>query len=114
MSPTNAHGCEQVSVFQIRPSKSSIRCGKTGDSTIGRGQFAKQCGISSPIHGEELTADVVALVAFDYRHHEGDRGAPRRPARVPGRDSQHESVTHQGEWCLESVYCQEAASAFEN
>jgi len=52
MSPHDAHGCEQVSVFQIRPSKSSIRCGKTRDSTIGRGQFAKQCrSISSPIHG---------------------------------------------------------------
>jgi CopG family nickel-responsive transcriptional regulator len=53
---------------------------------------------------EATTGEVVALVAFDYRHHEVIREL---------HAVQHEyqdvilntSHTHQGEWCLESLFC---------
>ncbi|MFB6202129.1 MAG: CopG family ribbon-helix-helix protein [Halorhabdus sp.] len=57
---------------------------------------------------EETSGEVVALVAFDYRHHEVIREL---------HAVQHEyqdvilntSHTHQGEWCLESLFCRGAA-----
>jgi CopG family nickel-responsive transcriptional regulator len=60
--------------------------------------------IESHSHLEEMTGELVALVAFDYRHHEVIREL---------HAVQHEyqdvilntSHTHQGEWCLESVFC---------
>jgi CopG family nickel-responsive transcriptional regulator len=53
---------------------------------------------------EETSGAVVALVGFDYRHHEVIREL---------HTVQHEyqdiilntSHTHQGEWCLESLFC---------
>jgi CopG family nickel-responsive transcriptional regulator len=56
---------------------------------------------------DELTGDVVALVAFDYRHHDVIEAL---------HSVQHEyqdvilntSHTHQGEWCLESLFCRGA------
>ena len=57
---------------------------------------------------EETSGEVVALVAFDYRHHDVIREL---------HAVQHEyqdvilntSHTHQGEWCLESLFCRGAA-----
>ncbi|NHN48758.1 ribbon-helix-helix protein, CopG family [Halostella sp. JP-L12] len=57
---------------------------------------------------EATTGEVVALVAFDYRHHEVIREL---------HAVQHEyqdvilntSHTHQGEWCLESLFCRGSA-----
>lgn len=57
---------------------------------------------------EETTGEVVTLVAFDYRHHEVIREL---------HAVQHEyqdvilntSHTHQGEWCLESLFCRGGA-----
>jgi len=74
---------------------------------------AMQEYIESHSRLEELTADVVALVAFDYRHHEviGELHGVQHEYQDVILNTSH---THQGEWCLESVYCQEAASAFEN
>jgi CopG family nickel-responsive transcriptional regulator len=54
---------------------------------------------------EDLNEDVIALVAFDYRHHEVIEQL---------HNIQHEyqdvilntSHTHQGELCLESLFCQ--------
>jgi CopG family nickel-responsive transcriptional regulator len=56
---------------------------------------------------EDLSEDVIALVAFDYRHHEVIEEL---------HEVQHEyqdvilntSHTHQGELCLESMFCQGA------
>jgi CopG family nickel-responsive transcriptional regulator len=53
---------------------------------------------------ESVTGDVVALVAFDYDHHEVIESL---------HTVQHDyqdvidttSHTHQGEWCLEAVFC---------
>ncbi len=53
---------------------------------------------------EETTGEIVALVGFDYRHHDVIREL---------HTVQHEyqdvilntSHTHQGEWCLESLFC---------
>lgn len=53
---------------------------------------------------EATTGEVVALIGFDYRHHEVIREL---------HAVQHEyqdvilntSHTHQGEWCLESLFC---------
>jgi len=53
---------------------------------------------------EETSGEIVALVAFDYRHEEVIREL---------HAVQHEyqdvilntSHTHQGEWCLESLFC---------
>src|SRR6056297_3558360 len=65
---------------------------------------AMQEYIESHSRLEELTGDVIALVAFDYRHHEVIEVL---------HSVQHEyqdvilntSHTHQGEWCLESLFC---------
>ena len=53
---------------------------------------------------DALSGDVVALIAFDYRHHDVIEEL---------HSVQHEyqdvilntSHTHQGEWCLESLFC---------
>lgn len=53
---------------------------------------------------EAMTGDVAALVAFDYDHHEVIEAL---------HTVQHDfqdvidttSHTHQGEWCLEAVFC---------
>jgi len=53
---------------------------------------------------EDTTGEVVALVGFDYRYHDVIRAL---------HEVQHDyqdvilntSHTHQGEWCLESLFC---------
>ena len=60
--------------------------------------------IESQSRLEDTTGEVVALVGFDYQHHEVIRELHR---------VQHDyqdvilntSHTHQGEWCLESLFC---------
>ena len=53
---------------------------------------------------EATTGEVVALVGFDYRHHEVIR-------ELHGVQHEYQDVilntshTHQGEWCLESLFC---------
>jgi CopG family nickel-responsive transcriptional regulator len=53
---------------------------------------------------EDLSGDVVALVAFDYRYHEVIEA-------LHGVQHEHQDVilntshTHHGEWCLESLFC---------
>ncbi|MFC6952787.1 CopG family transcriptional regulator [Halorubellus litoreus] len=53
---------------------------------------------------EATTGEVVALVGFDYRHHDVIR-------ELHGVQHDFQNVilntshTHQGEWCLESLYC---------
>jgi len=53
---------------------------------------------------ESTSGDVVSLLAFDYRHHE-----VIEELHTIQHDYQdvilHTSHTHQGEWCLESVFC---------
>lgn len=57
---------------------------------------------------EAKTGEVVALVGFDYRHHE-----VIRELHAVQHDYQdvilNTSHTHQGEWCLESLFCRGAA-----
>lgn len=57
---------------------------------------------------EERTGEVVALLAFDYEHH-----AVIEPLHTVQHDFQDvisaTSHTHQGEWCLESVFCRGSA-----
>lgn len=62
---------------------------------------------------EETDGEVVALVGFDYRHHEVIED-------LHGVQHDHQDLilntshTHQGEWCLESLFCRgEAARARE-
>nr|WP_276270942.1 CopG family transcriptional regulator [Halomicroarcula sp. GDY20] len=47
---------------------------------------------------------MVALVAFDYRHHDviGDLHAVQHEYQDVILNTSH---THQGEWCLESLFC---------
>lgn len=60
--------------------------------------------IESQSRLEDTTGEIVALVGFDYQHHEVIRAL---------HSVQHEyqdiilntSHTHQGEWCLESLFC---------
>ena len=53
---------------------------------------------------ESMTGEVVALVGFDYRHHEVIE-------ELHGVQHEYQDVilntshTHQGEWCLESLFC---------
>lgn len=57
---------------------------------------------------EDTTGEIVALVGFDYRHHDVIQEL---------HSAQHEyqdvilntSHTHQGEWCLESLFCRGGA-----
>ena len=57
---------------------------------------------------EETTGKIVALVAFDYRHHEviGELHAVQHEYQDVILNTSH---THQGEWCLESLFCRGAA-----
>ncbi|WP_193309170.1 CopG family ribbon-helix-helix protein [Halorubrum halophilum] len=54
---------------------------------------------------EKLSEDVIALVAFDYRHHEviEDLHGVQHEYQDVILNTSH---THQGEWCLESLFCQ--------
>ncbi|MFC7185951.1 CopG family ribbon-helix-helix protein [Halorubrum yunnanense] len=53
---------------------------------------------------ESMTGEVVALLGFDYRHHDVIR-------ELHGVQHAYQDVilntshTHQGEWCLESLFC---------
>jgi len=53
---------------------------------------------------EETTGEVVALVGFDYRYHDVIQ-------QLHGIQHDYQDVilntshTHQGEWCLESLFC---------
>ncbi|WP_276256715.1 CopG family ribbon-helix-helix protein [Halomontanus rarus] len=53
---------------------------------------------------ETMTGEVVALVGFDYQHHKVIRD-------LHGVQHDYQDVilntshTHQGEWCLESLFC---------
>lgn len=70
---------------------------------------AMQEYIESHSRLEELTGEVVALIAFDYRHHDVIEEL---------HSVQHEyqgvilntSHTHQGKWCLESLFCRGAVT----
>ncbi|WP_224449922.1 CopG family ribbon-helix-helix protein [Haloprofundus salilacus] len=57
---------------------------------------------------EETTGEVVALVAFDYRHHDviGELHAVQHEYQDVILNTSH---THQGEWCLESLFCRGSA-----
>lgn len=65
---------------------------------------AMQEYIESHARLEETTGEVVALVGFDYRYHEVIR-------ELHGVQHEYQDVilntshTHQGEWCLESLFC---------
>jgi len=65
---------------------------------------AMQEYIESHAHLKEMTGEVVALVGFDYRHHEVIE-------ELHGVQHEYQDVilntshTHQGEWCLESLFC---------
>ena len=60
--------------------------------------------IESHSHLEETTGEVVALVAFDYRHREviQELHAVQHGYQDVILNTGH---THQGEWCLESLFC---------
>ena len=60
--------------------------------------------IESQSRLEDTTGEVVALIGFDYQHHEVIR-------ELHGIQHDYQDVilntshTHQGEWCLESLFC---------
>ena len=57
---------------------------------------------------EETSGQVVALVGFDYRHH--DVIAALHSVQHEYQDViLNTSHTHQGEWCLESLFCRGGA-----
>ena len=68
---------------------------------------AMQEYIESHSRLEDLAGEVVALVAFDYRHHDVIED-------LHGVQHQYQDVilntshTHQGGWCLESLFCRGA------
>ena len=66
---------------------------------------AMQEYIESHSRLEDLSEDVIALVAFDYRHHEviGELHGVQHDYQDVILNTSH---THQGEWCLESLFCQ--------
>ena len=53
---------------------------------------------------EAMSGEVVSLVGFDYRHHEviADLHAVQHDYQDVILNTSH---THQGEWCLESLFC---------
>lgn len=53
---------------------------------------------------EETAGEVVALLGFDYRHHEVIRDLHAIQHRYQDVIL-NTSHTHQGEWCLESLFC---------
>ena len=69
---------------------------------------AMQEYIESHSQLEATSGEVVALVGFDYRHHEVIQ-------ELHGVQHDYQDVilntshTHQGEWCLESLFCRGAA-----
>ncbi len=65
---------------------------------------AMQEYIESHSQLESLTGTVVALVAFDYRHHDviEDLHTVQHAYQDVILNTSH---THQGEWCLESLFC---------
>jgi CopG family nickel-responsive transcriptional regulator len=58
---------------------------------------------------EDASGDVVAIVAFDYEHREVIEAL-----HTVQHDHQHvietTSHTHQGDWCLEAVFCRGPAA----
>ncbi|MFD1687455.1 CopG family ribbon-helix-helix protein [Halobellus litoreus] len=66
---------------------------------------AMQEYIESHSRLEDLSEDVIALVAFDYRHHEviEELHSVQHDYQDVILNTSH---THQGEWCLESLFCQ--------
>jgi len=60
--------------------------------------------IESQSQLEDTTGEVVALVGFDYQHYDVIR-------ELHGVQHEYQDVilntshTHQGEWCLESLFC---------
>ena len=69
---------------------------------------AMQEYIESHSRLEATTGEVVALVGFDYRHHEVIREL-HAVQHVYQDVILNTSHTHQGEWCLESLFCRGAA-----
>lgn len=69
--------------------------------------------IESHARLEEMTGEVVALVAFDYRHHEviGELHAVQHAHQDAILSTSH---THQGEWCLEALFCRGDAERVRN
>ena len=69
---------------------------------------AMQEYIESHSRLEATSGEVVALVGFDYRHHE-----VIRELHAVQHDYQdvilNTSHTHQGDWCLESLFCRGSA-----
>ena len=69
---------------------------------------AMQEYIESHSRLEATSGEVVALVGFDYRHHEVIQ-------ELHGIQHDYQDIilntshTHQGEWCLESLFCRGAA-----
>jgi len=53
---------------------------------------------------EATIGEVVALVGFDYRHHDviGDLHTVQHDYQDVIQNTSH---THQGEWCLEALFC---------
>jgi CopG family nickel-responsive transcriptional regulator len=64
--------------------------------------------VESHLQLEATTGEVVALVGFDYRHHDVIRElhAVQHGYQDVILNTSH---THQGEWCLESLFCRGAA-----
>ena len=60
--------------------------------------------IESHSNLEDMTGEVIALLGFDYLHHEVIQ-------ELHGIQHEYQDVilntshTHQGDWCLESLYC---------
>lgn len=66
---------------------------------------AMQEYIESHSRLEDLSGGVIALVAFDYHHHEviGELHSVQHDYQDVILNTSH---THQGDWCLESLFCQ--------
>ncbi|WP_222913973.1 CopG family transcriptional regulator [Natrinema sp. SYSU A 869] len=62
---------------------------------------------------KETSGEIVALVAFDYRHHEviQELHAVQHGYQDVILNTSH---THQGEWCLESLFCRGPAEQVRN
>lgn len=58
---------------------------------------------------EDVSGEVVAVLAFDYRHHEliGDLHSVQHRFQGVIETMSH---AHQGDWCLETVFCRGAAA----
>jgi len=57
---------------------------------------------------EDTSGEIVALVGFDYRHHDviQELHAVQHDYQDVILNTSH---THQGEWCLESLFCRGSA-----